>query len=45
MPVCKSKLGECASKKLGGRMEGTKEGKISYFKQHNRLIGEHFLIL
>lgn len=26
-------------------MEGTKEGKISYFKQHNRLIGEHFLIL
>lgn len=26
-------------------MEGTKEGKISYFKQYNRLIGEHFLIL
>lgn len=26
-------------------MERTKEGKISYFQQHNRLIGEHFLIL
>lgn len=26
-------------------MEGKKEGKVSYFKQHNRLIRENFLIL